>query len=281
MALVERHSELHARDGSLEGRAGSNVSHAPQTTHTPALAAGHAQAPEPRYQPQQQPDALESRPQQLEPRSLLERAQRHPLARLGLRAGGIALLMLGLGGIGALSMKRGLGAPKLALAEGNHSTPASSSWIAAQASLAGSVPDDNPAPAASNAPAPPARSPGLTEDGRVILNRASIEDLRHLPGVGQKRAEAILALRQKLGKFKRPSDLLRIRGIGPRRLKQLMPKLLVDPPAESAAPAASAASSARALPTASASPIPSASPPATSAPATSAARAVSTAMAKP
>jgi competence protein ComEA len=62
----------------------------------------------------------------------------------------------------------------------------------------------------------------------VILNLASVEELRKLPGIGAKRAEAIVALRERLGKFKRLSDLLRVKGIGPKRLKQLLPKLLLD-----------------------------------------------------
>jgi len=231
MALVERHSEHYARErhGSLESHGPAR----PQQT-TPAPAAARAEAPEFRCD--------------------LERLAKHPLAKLLLKAGGIALLMLGLGGIGAFSMKKGLGAPKLALSGGSvHAAPASG-WVAAQASLIAGVPSDNPASApASAAPEAKARSEGMTEDGRVILNRASVEDLRHLPGVGQKRAEAILALRQKLGKFRRPADLLRVRGIGARRLKQWLPKLVVDapPPAEAKAPAApSAAPAATAAPAA-------------------------------
>jgi len=69
---------------------------------------------------------------------------------------------------------------------------------------------------------------GMTADGKVILNQATIADLRHLPGIGQKRAEAIIQLRQKLGKFRRVTDLLRVKGIGPKRLKQLAPKMVLD-----------------------------------------------------
>jgi DNA uptake protein ComE-like DNA-binding protein len=36
-----------------------------------------------------------------------------------------------------------------------------------------------------------------------------------LPSVGPKRALAILELRRRLGHFRRPSDLLRVKGIGP------------------------------------------------------------------
>jgi competence protein ComEA len=68
----------------------------------------------------------------------------------------------------------------------------------------------------------------LTPDGRVILNRAGLAELRRLPGIGAKRAEAILSLRQRLGRFRRASDLLRIKGIGPRLLERISPHLVLD-----------------------------------------------------
>jgi competence protein ComEA len=75
-------------------------------------------------------------------------------------------------------------------------------------------------------------APGLTEDGKVILNVAGAEALTRLPGVGARRAEAIVKLRQRLKRFRRPSDLLRVRGIGVRSLKRMLPHLVLDPPAE-------------------------------------------------
>ena len=62
----------------------------------------------------------------------------------------------------------------------------------------------------------------------VVLNRADAAELQRLPGVGAKRAEAILALRQRLGRFRRPSDLLRVKGIGPRTLERMLPHLVLD-----------------------------------------------------
>ncbi len=73
--------------------------------------------------------------------------------------------------------------------------------------------------------------PGLTEDGKVILNVAGVEILTRLPGVGARRAEAIVKLRERLKRFRRPTDLLRIRGIGVRSLKRMLPHLVLDPPA--------------------------------------------------
>jgi competence protein ComEA len=70
----------------------------------------------------------------------------------------------------------------------------------------------------------------VTADGKVILNLATEDDLRKLPGIGPSKARAILALRQKLGRFRRVEDLLRVKGIGRKSLGRLRPRLLIDPP---------------------------------------------------
>ena len=62
----------------------------------------------------------------------------------------------------------------------------------------------------------------------MILNVASAVELQRLPGVGAKRAAAILALRQRLGRLRRPSDLLRVKGIGPRLLERMLPLIVLD-----------------------------------------------------
>lgn len=75
---------------------------------------------------------------------------------------------------------------------------------------------------------PAAAARALAADGRVILNRAGLAELQRLPGIGAKRARAILELRQRLGRFRRASDLLRIKGIGPRLLERISPHLVLD-----------------------------------------------------
>lgn len=81
------------------------------------------------------------------------------------------------------------------------------------------------------------RVPGaVLADGRVVLNLAGAGDLRGLPGVGPKRARAILELRSRLGRFRSLRDLLRVKGLGVRRLRQLEPRLLLERPAEAKAP---------------------------------------------
>lgn len=77
-------------------------------------------------------------------------------------------------------------------------------------------------------PSPP--SSKATAEDPVVLNQATVEDLRRLPRIGPKKAEAILALRQKLGRFRQVEDLLRVKGIGRATLKKLRPLLRVDPP---------------------------------------------------
>jgi len=95
------------------------------------------------------------------------------------------------------------------------------------------VPDlrSPPSAAASSQSVAAAASPGVTPDGKVILNRASADDLVRLPGIGPKRAQAIIAMRQRLGgRFQRVRDLLRIRGIGYRTLQRIKPLVVLDPP---------------------------------------------------
>jgi competence protein ComEA len=98
------------------------------------------------------------------------------------------------------------------------------------------IPASLPSASASAAPVAPADAqspaPGgaVLADGRVVLNAASAEELTKLPGVGMKRAQAIVALRTKLKRFRQATDLLRVKGIGPRGLKRMLPHLVLDPP---------------------------------------------------
>lgn len=101
----------------------------------------------------------------------------------------------------------------------------------------GHVPIASASAGASARASPCASGPAaVTKDGRVVLNRASIADLRRLPGVGEKRAAAILEVRERLGgRFRHLRDLLRVRGIGPRSLARLEPLVVLDEPPESGA----------------------------------------------
>jgi len=89
--------------------------------------------------------------------------------------------------------------------------------------------DAGPA-APSPAPADPSPGGGLLPDGRVILNAATEVELTKLPGIGPSRAQAILALRQRLTRFRALEDLLRVKGIGRKMLRRLRPNVVLDRP---------------------------------------------------
>jgi len=75
---------------------------------------------------------------------------------------------------------------------------------------------------------------------RVDLNRAPVTDLMRLPGLGQKRAQAIVALRAKQP-FRRAEDVLQVKGIGPAWLEKVKGHLVVGAAPAAAAPARTAA----------------------------------------
>ena len=69
------------------------------------------------------------------------------------------------------------------------------------------------------------------------LNTATVEQLTQLPGVGPVIAKAILDFRTKSGPSRRVEDLLAIRGITDRRLKELRPYVTVQPVKSAGLPA--------------------------------------------
>lgn len=68
----------------------------------------------------------------------------------------------------------------------------------------------------------------------IDLNRATVAELMKLPGIGQGRARDIIERRAQQP-FRRPSDLLRIRGIGRRTYFRLKQFIRVEPAQVSAA----------------------------------------------
>ena len=72
------------------------------------------------------------------------------------------------------------------------------------------------------------RPDSLMEGERINVNTAGYYDLMRLPGIGEKRARAILDWREEHGGFSAPEQLLEIRGIGEKTLEGLLPYITVD-----------------------------------------------------
>jgi competence protein ComEA len=59
--------------------------------------------------------------------------------------------------------------------------------------------------------------------GTVNVNTATAEELQLLPGVGESRAKAVIALRKQRGGFKSVDELTDVKGIGDVALKRIRP----------------------------------------------------------
>jgi competence protein ComEA len=55
----------------------------------------------------------------------------------------------------------------------------------------------------------------------VDINNASIDELTSLPGIGQKKAQAIIDYREMNGRFDSIESLQQVKGIGPRMVAKL------------------------------------------------------------
>ena len=62
----------------------------------------------------------------------------------------------------------------------------------------------------------------------VHVNRATVEQLQALPGVGPALSERIVAYREEHGSFKTAEQLTAVKGVGDRKLEQFRAYLVVD-----------------------------------------------------
>jgi len=72
-------------------------------------------------------------------------------------------------------------------------------------------------------------SPASSASGSKLLNvnTADTVALQALPGIGPKKAEAIILYRASNGPFRQVDDLILVKGIGPKTLEKLRPLVTV------------------------------------------------------
>ena len=106
--------------------------------------------------------------------------------------------------------------------------PATSSPPASQTPPAASPEPEETGPAASEAQAsaPSPYAPGAP--GLVIINTAGSEELQTLPGIGEKRAEDIIAYREEHGPFRIVEDITDVSGIGEGILSRIIDYITVE-----------------------------------------------------
>jgi competence protein ComEA len=63
------------------------------------------------------------------------------------------------------------------------------------------------------------------DNDKININRASVEELQALSGIGPSKAENIIKYREENGKFKELNELLNVNGIGEKTLENIKDKL--------------------------------------------------------
>ena len=62
----------------------------------------------------------------------------------------------------------------------------------------------------------------------ININKASLEDLIKIPGIGQKTAGNIIDFREKITRFKKLDDILNVKGIGTLKLNKIKKYIYIE-----------------------------------------------------
>ncbi|OAZ69451.1 helix-hairpin-helix domain-containing protein [Bacillus siamensis] len=73
----------------------------------------------------------------------------------------------------------------------------------------------------------PKTAAGEKEDAPVNINTATLDELQAISGVGQKKAEAIIAYREENGRFQTAEDLMNVSGFGEKSFERIKTSITV------------------------------------------------------
>jgi len=62
-----------------------------------------------------------------------------------------------------------------------------------------------------------------SQSGLININTAGAKELQEVPGIGEKKAQAIISFRNENGPFKSIEDLTKVKGIGAKMLEKMKP----------------------------------------------------------
>ena len=81
---------------------------------------------------------------------------------------------------------------------------------------------------ATQAAPPPSETQRAGNDTPVDLNKATVDRLTEIPGIGNVTAGKIVAWRDKNGPFRRVEDLMKVKGIGEKSFEKIRPHVKVS-----------------------------------------------------
>jgi comEA protein len=66
------------------------------------------------------------------------------------------------------------------------------------------------------------------EATKIDLNKASVEDLLNIKGIGESYAQRIIEYRETKGQFNQIEDIMKVKGIGPKLFESIKDKITVN-----------------------------------------------------